>query len=270
MKHPIIPPTLLPPKIWAGLIIVFLLLPSVSFAQEYEHVLYLNNGWVLHGKITSIPTDSMVSIRTEDRNIFVFPNSEVDSQVIQLKPDLKTQKRISSNTVQYRNKGYFILFQAGTLMGNAYSEEQKNSVFNPEMVNGYKFNRFLSVGGGIGINMINDGAILPAFIDIRGDLLKQKATPHYFIRGGYSIPLYTREEQFWGWGEPVFEDFKADGGYMFEGGLGMKIHTPSGLAYLFTGGYRVQTLTERYNSFGNRIEQFYTFQRISLSFGLMF
>ncbi|MCB0840364.1 MAG: hypothetical protein KDD99_27040, partial [Bacteroidetes bacterium] len=77
MKHPIIPPTLLPPKIRAGLMIVFLLIPSVNFAQEYEHVLYLNNGWVLHGKITSIPTDSMVSIRTEDRNIFVFPNSEV-------------------------------------------------------------------------------------------------------------------------------------------------------------------------------------------------
>ena len=270
MKYPVIPPPLLPPKTWGILTMFFLFLTSSGFAQKYEQVLYLKNGWVLHGQIISAAEDSMVSIQTEDRNIFVFQSSEIDSQIVQLKPNQKRQRRNDSNSIEYRNRGYFMLFQAGFLLGNAYSQEESNSLFNPEMIHGYKFNRFLSVGGGIGVNLINEGAILPTFIDLRGDILKQKATPHYFVRGGYSIPLYTREAQDIGWGEPIFEDFKADGGYMIEGGIGMKVHTVSGLAYVFTGGYRIQSLTERYNSFGNRIEQLYTYQRFSVSFGLMF
>ena len=163
------------------------------------------------------------------------------------------------------------MVQVGTIMGNSANFSENNVLFNPELINGYKFNRFIGLGGGIGLNLINQGALLPISLDIRGDLFEEKATLHYYAKGGYSLALYNRNDEIGWWGEPIIEDFKASGGLMTEAGLGVKIHGVSGIAWIISGGYRIQNLKESYTSWGEtKIVEDYTFQRFTFNLGIMF
>ncbi|MDX2250372.1 MAG: hypothetical protein SF052_26550 [Bacteroidia bacterium] len=275
MRQPILPP---PPKprmkyVWVFLSFFF---PIFLFSQGYEDVLYLKNGWILHGTLIGSASDSLVRIETHDRNVFVFPQTDIlrAEQKIAI---LKTPPRYSSSIriereISYRNKGYFLLAQVGTMMGSASDvNNESTKLFNPHIINGYRFNRFVSAGAGFGINLMARGAYMPIFLDVRGDLLKQKMTPHYYANAGYSLPLFERDVVWGWWGQPLEGSYKAKGGLLLDGGAGIKIHTPSGFAWLLTGGYRVQQVEESYMTWGEvRITERYTFQRVSLQLGVMF
>ena len=79
MRFPILPKPPLPEKLIIGFL--FLLLPLLLAGQqdniEYEDILYLKNGWILHGKLQGSGMDSMVTFQTHDRNVFVFQRREV-------------------------------------------------------------------------------------------------------------------------------------------------------------------------------------------------
>lgn len=275
MRHPILPP---PPKPHALILWVFfsLFAPLTLQAQNYEDVLYLKNGWILHGTLIGSANDSLVRIETHDQNLFVFPHAEVlrVAQIVQVTK--KTSRPVpayrATREINYRDKGYFMLAQVGTLMGSVSGVNNENpNVFNPHIVNGFRFNYFASAGVGTGVNLLARGAYMPLFLDIRGDLLKQKMTPHYYVDLGYSIPLYAREDVIGWWGEPIMTDFEARGGVLIDGGAGFKINTPSGFAWLITGGYRFQQIEESYKTWGDvLISEKYTIRRISLQVGVMF
>jgi sRNA-binding regulator protein Hfq len=47
-----------------------------SFAQKQEDVIYLKNGWILRGEITA-KNQETITIKTQDRNVFVFKIDEI-------------------------------------------------------------------------------------------------------------------------------------------------------------------------------------------------
>ncbi|MEZ4773504.1 MAG: hypothetical protein R3D00_10010 [Bacteroidia bacterium] len=257
-------------------LLAILFLPATLQAQSYEDVLYLKNGWVLRGTLIGSANDSLVRIETRDQNLFVFPHAEVLRAEQKVWVAKRTSRPVpayrTTKEINYRDKGYFLLAQIGTLAGSVSTVNNENpNVFNPHIINGYRFNHFVSAGAGVGINLLDRGAYMPVFLDVRGDLLKQKMTPHYYTNVGYAIPLYAREDVVGWWGEPIMTDFNAKGGILMDGGAGVKIYTPSGFAWLLTGGYRFQQVEESYKTWGDvLISEKYTIRRISLQVGVMF
>ncbi|MEZ4824732.1 MAG: hypothetical protein R3C61_00345 [Bacteroidia bacterium] len=275
MRLPILPPPPKPQKLLVLLFCLFLL-PQALTAQTYEDVLYLKNGWILRGKLDGSASDSLVKIETHDRNYFVFPYADVLRAEQQIMPQANKKYMrtyiLPERGITYRDKGYFILVQAGSMMGSTSGVNNENpNLFNPHLVNGYHFNRYFSAGAGVGVNLMARGTYMPVFLDLRGDVFEQKMTPHYYGNLGYSIPLFEREVIWGWWGEPLEDSYEAKGGILAEGGGGIKIHTPTGLAWLITAGYRIQSVEESYLTWGEvRITEKYTFQRITLQVGVMF
>lgn len=62
----------------SSLIILFLLMPIGSFADEYEDVVYLRNGSVIHGVIIEQISCINVKIETETGDLWVFSYNEID------------------------------------------------------------------------------------------------------------------------------------------------------------------------------------------------
>jgi hypothetical protein len=134
-----------------------------------------------------------------------------------------------------------------------------------QMINGYRFNRFLAIGGGIGFDIPYQGPMMPVFLDVRADLLKKQITPHFYGQVGYNQPLYNNGDEFWKM------DYKIQGGLMAAGGAGIRIHTRGNLSYTATAGFRHQGATETYNNQGGaRVKEVVRWNRISWQFGLMF
>ena len=104
-----------------------------------------------------------------------------------------------------------------------------------QMINGFRFNRFLALGGGVAIDIPPNGPVMPIFLDVRGDVLKAQITPHYYAHAGYTQPIYG------GGGANSWKvDNKITGGLMAAGGAGIRIHTRGNLSYTVTAG--LQTL----------------------------
>jgi hypothetical protein len=60
------------------LIISLQILSICSYAQQYEDVVYLKNGSVIHGIIIENVVGESIKIKTKDGNLFVFKMDEID------------------------------------------------------------------------------------------------------------------------------------------------------------------------------------------------
>ena len=49
------------------------------FAQQYEDIVYLKNGSVIHGTITELVMGKSIKIKTNDGNIFIFKMDEIEN-----------------------------------------------------------------------------------------------------------------------------------------------------------------------------------------------
>lgn len=254
---------------------LFFLSVNTSQAQIMEDVVYLKDGAILRGEI--IRSDSS----TLKHKIMLMGGSVVPfdmNNVYQIKREpiqkewIKKARVIEKPIFSYREKGYYNLTQIGFMVGQVsnpwwWGSSTQNVVhFNFQNINGYRFHRLLAAGGGLGVSFFPRGAVAPIFLDLRSDLLQRPITPHIYANMGYGIPLYPHPEDD-GWRT----DISISGGYMYDLGFGVKINSPSGIAYTLTGGLKAQQIGEAYTD-GNevRYDERVTYQRISLQAGIMF
>lgn len=255
--------------------LLFFLSIGLSQAQHMEDVVYLKDGSVLRGEfITSDSLSPTPRIRIMGGNVVPFTMGNVyriDKEPIQ-KERIKRVRVIEKPIFDYREKGYYNLTQIGLMVGQVtnpwwWGNAAQNVMhFNFQTINGYRFHRLLAAGGGVGISIFPRGMVAPVFLDLRSDLLQLPITPHAYVNAGYGIPLYPNPEDD-GWRT----DIRISGGYMFDVGFGVKINSPSGIAYTLTGGIKAQQIGESYTD-GNEVhyDERVTYQRISLQAGIMF
>ncbi len=221
-----------------------LLLVFVANAQVTEDVVYLKNGWILHGKITN-KTDTSVSIKTKDRNIFVFKTDEV----------LKITQETLPPDYNLKEKGYAHFTELGPLASQNTGELNVNtSAFSFQTVNGYKFKKWLFAGAGVGIDLYATQTFFPVFGSLRGDFISKKQfVPFYFMDFGYGINGTTKTQT----------DISYRGGAVFAGGLGLKIGLSKNAGVMISIGYRNQRYGATRN--GRLIDDSY--ERIALRAG---
>jgi hypothetical protein len=235
---------------------------NASLAQSNQQdVIMLKNGSIIRGNILEIIPNKSVKIEVVGNNILVFQMEELEKMTKGEKPEsVKKDNKIQS-------KVFYNVLSPGILIGeNAYGLQIDPSF---QIINGYRFNRFLSLGLGIGLESISEFTVLPVFLESRGFLFDKPSTPFYYIGAGYGFV-----NRGYGYG---YSYEKSKGGAMANFGVGLR--TPIAKSFSFTTsiGYRYQyAYSISSYSWGwpepqtNTVETINHFNRIYVNFGFMF
>lgn len=171
-----------------------MLLASSLFAQKKhpnEDVVYLQNGSVLRGEILdSIPAGN-IRVRILGGSVLVYPMAEVAR--IASEPSNNFVRILAEKHVP-KSRGFYHLPQAALLFGeNQWGD--LNIGFTLQHTSGYRFNRFLGVGLGLGLEQYVNGNSaapvwsIPLYAEVRGHLLDRSFSPFYSVALGYGQPI---------------------------------------------------------------------------------
>ena len=226
------------------LLLTILLLPFGLFAQQqFEDVVYLNNGSVYRGVIIEQVPGVSLKIQIMGGSIVAVAMNDVAKLTketpfgdVTTAPPMKDEpaERVKTPFTP-RLKGYFfqgqLLLEAGQL--------------GMRVVNGYKFGRFGHVGIGVGVDgavgspfnrVLNDldmgsmaGAYFPLYVYYAGDILNSRVTPFYAIEAGYAAlgpqtGLYA--DDYYEYGGYSYQTSQVvSGGAMGSVGIGVRFNT---------------------------------------------
>jgi len=168
-------------------IILFLGFSILVYAQQtYQDVVYLKNGSIIRGTIIEQIPNVSIKIETSDRNVFVYKIDEIEKTTKE--PGLNVNSKSGSNSGT--KPGYCGIINVGYGFGIGESSKGINSV-NLDFINGFQLFPYFSVGIGTGVKVwfikdIEDKPIfIPAFVNLRGHLLKGNISPYLGIDLGY-------------------------------------------------------------------------------------
>ena len=236
--------------------IVILSLPKVKAQSSTQDVVYIKGGSIYRG-IIKAQTDKNIQLLTIGSNLMTIDNTMVDSV---------KQEHIPSGyymPVMIRNKGYFNVTDIGLMIG------ENTNGFEVETVNGYRFNRWLNLGGGIGFQ-ISDAMLFPVFGSVRSEFLKTSTTPVFFADAGYNFASPRNNVYYY---EPFYYpgDEKVTGGFYGSAGFGIKFRMRSEVAISIGAAYAQNRWQRTYSySGGEKYNYKYTNQRMCLKFGVEF
>jgi len=224
---------------------------------NYEDVVYLKNGSVIHGLIIEQVPNESLKIQTRDKNIFVFKMDEIlkitkeqpvvqppvsAAPVIKEPPKPKTKKvsgytniteltfsRSFSQTHSYN--GYY---GYGYRYDSHFDNINNGPSFGIQTVNGYQFNPYLSMGVGIGMKAYSELFLVPLFLDFHATFINAKVSPFIAAEIGNS---FTRHQIF-----GINTSYEDEGGFMGSVVAGVKFFPINQMALNFGIGYNYQEL----------------------------
>jgi hypothetical protein len=247
-----------PVRSCAVVVLTGLLFPVLAIAQKAtEDVLYLKNGWILRGKITSVPADSLVKIQTRDQNLFVFSRPEIS------KMQQEPFQYKGNQSIFYQRRGFGHYTELGSIIAK---NSTAGSAFTFQMVNGYQFSPWVFTGLGIGLDSYRTQSLLPLFGSYRGDLVHQGGLiPFYFVDGGYAFNLS-------GEGNSSGLATRYRGGTLFAAGAGTKILLSHHAGLLMSVGYRSQrtSFEQELSGVGGNFKTEMNYRRVVLRIGFTF
>jgi hypothetical protein len=234
---------------------------STAAQSRKQEVVYLKNGSVIRNIQEMQHIDSLIRVRTTDGSLFVFGPGDL------LKMNFEPKYR------NFKERGYLLNVEWGLLSGRESLRSSFNntreatSVLSVSMVNGYRFNRFLGLGLGLGIDGYRDGAMTPLFVRGTGYLLKGRFSPVYALDAGYSFysPVFN------GRTETTFQ-VRNRGGLMGNAAGGVQVFLGREVSFYTMLGYRMQAARYEYRSeqLQSREVENLLFRRMSLRVGFSF
>jgi hypothetical protein len=264
-----------------------------SFAQtNYEDVVYLKNGSVIHGMIIEQVPNESLTIKTADRNIFVFKIEEIEKitkeEVMPLKPEYvpvpENQGIIIPEKIVVPEKNYgkgyvnILEFTFGReMLQNHSNQAMTGSVgsfsqfsIGIQDINGYRFNSHFSAGIGFGFHLYPGLVYMPLFADFRFHIQKKGISPYLGFAIGYT---FTQMEIL---GFESSKDYY--GGMMVNPAFGVKFPIKRRFAFIMSFGYRYQeariythnAIWQSSNSYGSDYYQGYTLGYLNTKVGFEF
>ena len=248
-------------KFLTTIFFLFLILAIPAIAQtNYEDVVYLKNGSVIHGMIIEqIPNES-IKIKTADKNIFVFKIDEIlkitkeeiapqvpvpiyvpvpsdKSDLAYSRDELDEKEVVVPKT---RSKGYvnILEFTFGREMwynqGNSSGSGNTISQLSigVQDIHGYRFNRQFSTGIGFGLHLYPGLVFMPLFADFRFHFNKHGISPFVNAEIGYT---FTQMEVL---GFESSKDYF--GGLLVNPAIGVRFPVKNKFSFIMSFGYRYQ------------------------------
>jgi len=230
------------------LIILFLILTNLGFQEinaqsgKKEDVVTLKDGTVIYGWILEQEPGKYVKMELVGGSILVVEQGKIE-KIIREDSRFKRVSRSYNHKltpILYRERGVYSYLSPQFSFRNSGDGSRIDVGIHLRL--GYRLNRFVALGGGVGIDNYEGGVYMPVYLEMSGDLLRKRITPHYQISAGYGYGA-----------SPNWPNNQIDGGFMSFAGIGYKIHTQTKLEWTAVAGYKMQESTERENTFGGGI-----------------
>ena len=229
-------------------------LTPVTAQENYEDVVYLKNGSVIHGMIIEQVPNESIKIQTKDKNIFVFKMDEIlkiTKEEVQSTPVTGTKNSAAVVHVKKERKirGYtniteMTFARSFTHLENEYdafgytyshfADINNGPCLGIQTVNGYQFNRFFSAGVGLGMKAYSDLFLVPLFLDLRATFMDAKVSPFIAAEIGNSFTSH----QVWG----ISTSYDDKGGFIGTIVGGVKFFPVPQMGLNFAIGYNYQEL----------------------------
>jgi hypothetical protein len=221
----------------------FLFPPVARGQNNYEDVVYLKNGGIIHGMIIEQVPNVSIKIQTADRNVFVYRIDEIEK--ITKEPVPASQGRPSgmqdTDTARIKTKGLIVITEMNLDRYDFRYRELTLSTGYTVIV-GYLFNPNFSMGAGICLEKTPDDMYMPLFADLRLYMLKKPITP--FISAGIGYSAYLgHEPQIYSGGLLAYSDlglkftFKHRIAFQFSMGFKYMEYAYEAVDYVYPGGY---------------------------------
>lgn len=168
-------------------ITIFMLVPFIANAQNYEDVVYLKNGSVIRGVVVEQVPYQTLKIQTKDGNIFAYNFSDIE----------KITKEMPLTTQFNKPKRYFGLVELGFAPSVNGFEPLRISA---TIINGYRILPQFAIGVGVGIQgyaIDCKNMTIPFFAHFRSDFLNKKASPFIAFNIGYNFSVLSKHEYFY-------------------------------------------------------------------------
>lgn len=223
----------------------FLFLSSMCFQQaigqtgKKEDVVTLRDGNVIYGYILEQEVGKYVRLELVGGSILVIEQEKIES--IERAPSRFRRVTRSYNyrlsPILYRERGVYSYISPQLSFREGRNGSRVDVGIHLRL--GYRFSRFMALGMGVGVDNYEGGVYMPLYLEVSGDLLRKRVTPHFYASVGYSSGI-----------NPSWPNDRIEGGVTTFVGLGYKVHTQTKFEWTVVGGYKLQDSSERENSFG--------------------
>ena len=237
------------------LIALFAAISTSGIAQnKYDDMIRLKNGSIIYGTIIENVVDDHLKILIGGRQTLEFDYEEI----VQIK-DGSFRMLISDQ----HKRGYFNETQLGLALGKSSDFSETVPYISVHTLNGYRWHRLISTGVGIGYDSYEPVNMMPVFLGIRGDLFKSRVTPFYLVDVGFSTAWASSI------GGSNLES--ADGGRLFNAGIGLKIHG-LGKSWVISTTFKNQKADLNYFDWwwGGEVVEERSFRNMTIKVGLTF
>lgn len=195
---------------------------SISQINNYEEVVYLKNGSIIHGVIIEQVPNVSLKIKTKDQNIFVFKMEEIE-KITKEETEQKKVVKAAKTGIDLKQKGFMNINEIGASV--LLLPADPVALFAFHTINGYLFNPHLFIGIGAGVEANDITAVIPLYLESRAYLSKGKVSPYLGLGGGYGL-MYINQ------GRNV-------GGLLGHILVGSKFSVSKKAAFNFSFGYRL-------------------------------
>ncbi len=170
-----------------SLLLLLIAISIFTFAQSnYQDVVYLKNGGIIRGLIIEQVPNVSLKIQTNGNNVFVYRMEEIEKM---------TKEVIQNSASAYKKgllKGYKGILEIGYQIGVG---DLKADNFKINLINGYQFNPYFSMGLGFGLRVYEDQNLdnsnnfdpflaFPIFADFKINFIDGKVSPFLSVSPG--------------------------------------------------------------------------------------
>jgi len=251
------------------LFIIFCIgLASIAIGQDkqqfaYHDVIYIEGGSILRGTIIEYDKDKSGTLKFE-----LLSGALIDIQLDQI-------KKITNEPIKYKKeKGARKVYEfqeRGLYHFSSFHISMANDAFRNDLtlgagihhISGFKFNRWLGAGLGVGIDYYYPGSgetFTPVYAEVRGYTKAANFSPMYSIAAGYGFTSTNENTNI----------VESKGGLMFYPSIGFRMGGNPNANFTLDFGMKIQKGTFTYDWGWELREQRMLYQRFIIRTGILF
>ena len=226
--------------------------------KDFEDVVYLKNGSIIHGVIIEQIPNEKVKIQS-GKNVFVYTIDEFEKIV---KEEIVDDENSSGlKDFGHRPKGFVFHYEIGL---TNYIARTNTPMFAVLLTHGYQFNPhlFLGLSAGADISAVNAYNV-PVYIDLRGYFLKSRFTSYVDLGLGYNLILASRSSG-------LGTNSSALHGFLLHPNFGGRFAINKKLGATIARGYRFVGAASKSGSWRRYRQTFGGYNAVTLRFGILF
>lgn len=226
---------------------------------EVEDVVYLTNGSILRGTIIAYDLDVELTLLLPNGIEVKVPAKRIE-KVIQLRYG-KT-KKVKNEEYAFKERG---VYNATMFHLSPGRTADNNPALGISLYHstGFQFNRFLGIGGGIGVDSYNVSqfeTVYPLYAEARGYFLSNWSSPFYSVATGYGFAFRNQDNSI----------IAARGGFFAHPSVGYRLSAKKTSNWTWALGMKFQNAQWTRQIWNGQEVQTMWYKRVTLKVGLIF